>query len=718
MKQIAQNYKSGELGVVQVPRPLLRPEGILVRNVASLISAGTEKTKVDTAQMSLLGKARSRPDQVKKVLETLKKEGVANTYRKVMGKLDSLTPLGYSCAGVVVAVGAKADGFRIGDRVACAGAGYANHAEAVYVPKNLAVKIPDGVGFDAAAYATVGAIALQGLRQADLRLGECVAVIGLGLIGQLTVQLLKASGCRVLGIDLDPSSVALARANGADVGGVRGVDDVEALAAALSGGYGLDAVLITAGTRSNDPIELAPRMLRERGRVVVVGAVGMGIPRDPYYMKELDLRLSRSYGPGRYDPDYEEKGLDYPYGHVRWTENRNMGAFLTLIAEKRLDLERLTTHRFNVDRAAEAYALIAGKRQEPYMGILLEYDAEPDLSSTVPLSAKAAPKSQPGVSFLGAGSFAKSTILPVFRKPLPVVLRGIQTATGLTASDIGTKYGFAFAAATPEAIIEDRETDAVVITTRHDTHAPLTIQALQAGKAVFVEKPLALTESELDDVLAVAREASGRLLVGFNRRFAPMTREVLRRLAGNPQPRAIQMRINAGEIPRDHWIHDPAQGGGRVIGEVCHFIDLAQVLAGAPITRVYAEAMRDPASGAVIDDVVSVSLRHENGALSSIAYFANGDTSHPKERIEVFAGGEIAIIEDFRRLTHVRRGKTDVTKAANQDKGHEAELRAFVESLVSGAPMPIPLESLENVMRATLKAVDALKTGEPQTVQP
>lgn len=714
MKQVAQNFKTGVLKTRLVPSPALRPGGVIVGNAASLISAGTEKTKVETARMSLIAKAKSRPDQVRKVMETLKKEGFANTYRKVMGKLDSLSPLGYSSAGVVRQVGTGVSEFRVGDRVACAGAGYANHAEEVFVPRNLCVRIPDGVSFEHAAFTTVGAIALQGVRQADVRLGESVGVIGLGLVGQLTLMILRASGCRVIGIDVDGWNVDLAKSCGADFAVRRG-EDVVAAARELSAGVGLDAVIITAGTRSNDPVELAARLLRDRGRVVVVGAVGMTLPREPYYMKELDLRLSRSYGAGRYDVEYEEKGRDYPIGYVRWTEKRNMEAFLQLVADGRVTLERLLTHRYPVDRASEAYDLLAGDQSERFLGIVIQYDGERPLEKVVLLGDVALPaKKREGIGFIGAGSFARAMLLPYLRAE---PLRGIHTASGLTALDVGEKFGFSFAGSSPESVLDDDATGAVFIATRHDSHAALVCAALERGKDAFVEKPLALDESQLAQVVEIASKAEARLLVGFNRRFSPMIGQAKAHFQGRGYPIAINIRINAGSIPKESWIQDAEFGGGRIVGEVCHFVDLAQFMADSRVVQVYAEPLFSRIEGRVEDDSVSITLKMADGSVATIVYLANGDTAFPKERIEVFGGGRLAVVDDFRSLSLVAKGETKTFKAAGQDKGHKGEVEAFLESRKSNGPSPIALGDLVNTTRATFRILEAMRNSRPMRVE-
>src|SRR6266404_5252309 len=598
MKQVVQNFRSGQLKVEELPPPALRPGGVLVRTAFSLISAGTERTIVETAQSSLIGKARNRPDLVRQVLDTVKREGLSSTYEKVKARLSQTKELGYSVAGTVVEVGNKASEFRTGDRVACAGAGYASHAEVIYVPKNLCCKLPEGVSLEAACYTTVGSIALQGVRQADPRLGEAVAVIGLGLVGQLTVQLLKAAGCRVVGIDIAEPACELARKSGADA--VADPASAATACAALTGGHGADCVLITAATKSSEPIELAAELARDRARVVVVGLVGMDVPRNLFYAKEIELRLSRSYGPGRYDPEYEEKGTDYPIGYVRWTEKRNMEAFLHLAAEGKVNTDLLTSHRFEIARAPEAYELMMNG-SERCCGIVLEY---PDSSTTC--AAKQLKAAKPmahgdiGVSFIGAGNFARGVLLPIVKRQAKLQLVGVGAATGLSAKNTAEQFGFSYSTTDYQEILTDRESQIVFIATRHDSHAQLATEALRSGKSVFVEKPLAITGEELREVVVAARESDGLLMVGYNRRFAPIAKEIKKRFDGRAGPMTIVYRVNAGQLPRDHWTHDAAEGGGRIIGEACHFIDFVQYLTGALPARVSAEAVpRTPAVGMV-----------------------------------------------------------------------------------------------------------------------
>ncbi|HEX8903703.1 MAG TPA: bi-domain-containing oxidoreductase, partial [Longimicrobiaceae bacterium] len=653
MKQVVQHVRTRRLEVAEVPEPAPRAGGVLVRNVASLISAGTEKMLVDFAGKSLVGKARERPDLVRQVLDKVRKDGIGPTVQTVLSKLDQPLPLGYSCAGVVEEAGRGAPEFAPGDRVACAGMGYASHADVVFVPRNLAVAIPPEVSFEDAAYVTVGAIALQGVRVTEARLGEAVAVIGLGLLGQLAVQILRSAGCRVIGIDLDPAKVALARELGAEAAVLR-TDDVQAAVSAFTGGRGADAVVITAATSSSDPVELAGEIARDRAVVTMVGATGMEIPRKPYYEKELQLRLSRSYGPGRYDPEYEEKGHDYPAGYVRWTERRNMEEFLRLIAAGQVTPAKLTTHRFPVDRAEAAYELIGGKTGEAFAGVVLTYPERRTPVRTVRLAERAPVAGALGVGFVGAGNFARAVLLPAFAKAERVSLVGVSTATGMNARAAGERHGFAYATTDTAALLADPAVHAVVVATRHGSHARFAAQALRAGKAVFLEKPLAIDEEGLAEVLAAQEESGGVLAVGFNRRFSPLAEEV-RRAFTPGLPLAIQYRVNAGAIPRASWIHDPEDGGGRIIGEVCHFVDLCQFLADDIPVEVFAHALEGPEGG--LHDTVTITLRFAKGSIASIAYFATGDKSFAKERVEVFGGGTLAVLDDFREVTISRGGK-------------------------------------------------------------
>lgn len=713
MKQVLQNLRTGSLAVTDVPPPVAQRGRVIVRTAASLISAGTERMAVSMGRKSLLGKARERPDLVRQVIQKARNEGVLNTIGAVRQRLDASTPLGYSAAGIVTAIGEDITEFRAGDRVSCAGAGYASHAEVLSVPKNLCARLPSGVSFEAGAFGTVGAIALQGIRLAEPTLGESVVVIGLGLLGQLTVQLLKANGCRVFGIDLDPSRVAMAREFGADgpSGDGREVKD-EVLE--WSRGYGADAVLITAATSSSGPLELAGEISRQKGRVVAVGLVGMNVPRRPYYDRELTLRISMSYGPGRYDPNYEERGHDYPFGYVRWTENRNIAAFLDLCAEGRVNTERLVTHRFPISEAEKAYTLISGDSREPYLGVLLSYDTERPLEQVIRLKESrpsAKPSARVMLGMIGAGNYAKTMLLPNFRSA-GVEFCAIATGSGITARDIGDKYGFAYCASSSDEIMSDSGINLVVIATRHNTHADLARRALAAGKDVFVEKPLALTNEELEGVLETASGVEGRLTVGFNRRFSPLSRKAAAFFAGRRTPLSISYRVNAGHIPLTHWTQDPVEGGGRIIGEVCHFVDLMQYLTGSRVERVFAEAVRSDNRNVVEEDSVFITLRFTDGSNGSIAYLAEGDKAMPKERIEIFGEGKVFVIDDFRSATSFVNGRQETDRLRNQDKGQADEVRAVCDAVRAGAPSPIALDDLATTTRATFRIRESLRTGQ------
>jgi predicted dehydrogenase len=712
MKQVVQNFRTGELLIEDLPPPALRPGGCLVRTAFSLISAGTERATIQTAKSSLAGKAIERPDLVRQVIETFKREGLRSTYQKVKSRLNRIRPLGYSASGVVIAIGEGAEEFKIGDRVACAGAGYASHAEINFVPKNLCVRVPDEVPLDAACYTTVGAIALHGLRQSEASLGETVAVIGLGLIGQLVVQMLRAGGCRVIGIDPDPDARALAERSGADA--VADAEQARALVTDLTRGQGADSVIIAAATKSNEPVELAADVARDRARIVILGQVSMNLPRHSFYAKELELRLARSYGPGRYDPQYEEKGNDYPIGYVRWTERRNMEAFLRLMADGRVNVKSLTTHRFSIDRALEAYELILAGRQKSGFrcGVILEYPQAEAGPAEVITSKRAEPATadQLGVAFIGAGNFARGVLLPIIRRARGVQLRGVATATGTSAKSALAQFGFAYATTDYRQILEDPQTHCVFIATRHNLHARLAAEALRSRKAVFVEKPLAVTEDELREVLKAARESGSMLFVGFNRRFAPLARRIKSLLGARAGPMALLYRVNAGPLPPEHWAHDPSEGGGRIIGEVCHFIDFAQYMTDSLPGSVFAISVRREPSGATVDDSAAISISMRDGSIVSVLYAAGGDARAAKEKIEIFCGGRIAIIDDFKIGQILSGGRQEQIGRGAQDKGHADQLAAFFQAVRSGQP-PISLESLAATTLATFAIIESIRSG-------
>ncbi|GIV57689.1 MAG: oxidoreductase [Rhodothermaceae bacterium] len=721
MYQILQNIKSGETRLETVPPPADWAGGVRVRTAASLISAGTEKMLIDLAQKSLVGKAQARPDLVRQVLQKVKKEGLLNTFRNVMSKMEKPMPLGYSAAGIVEAVGREVTGFKAGDRVAIAGAGYANHAEINVVPKNLVALIPDSVSFEEASYTTVASIALQGVRLARPELGDNVVVVGLGLIGLITVQLLRAGGCRVLGLDLDPKKVALGLELGMDAGVVSSQEDPVAAVERFTRGRGADYTLITAATKSNGPIELAGEITRRKGQVVAVGAVGMNIPRDVYYKKELEVKISMSYGPGRYDPSYEEGGIDYPYDYVRWTEQRNMEAVLDLMARGYLDVKPLTTHRFPIDRALEAYELIS-EGKEPYVGIVLTYDVDRPQSPVVrvkPAGAHTA-KDRLGVGFVGAGNYAALHLLPHLQKDDRVSLAGLVTATGLNAKQKADKFGFAYCTTDLQAVLDDPDVDAVFIATRHSTHADFTVRALEAGKHVFVEKPMVVSEEQLEAVKAAYEAALAKrpvgLMVGLNRRFAPMVAAMREALpAGAKQ---MIYRVNSGAIPTSTWLHEPDEGGGMLVGEMCHFIDLMQYLAGERPVRVYAQALALHRADLADHDNVVITLTFDGGSVGTLAYSTVGDKAAPKERLEVYGGGTVAVLDDFRRLEITRGGATKREKAMNQDKGQARQLAETVAAFRTQGLAPIPFDDLVNGMQAVFAARQSLASGQPVELTP
>ncbi|RMH68454.1 MAG: oxidoreductase [Bacteroidetes bacterium] len=721
MLQVLQNVKSGETKLETVPPPALQEGTVLVRTAASLISAGTEKMLIDLAKKSYLGKAQARPDLVKQVLQKVQKEGLLNTFRNVMAKMEKPMPLGYSAAGIVERVGPGVSGVQVGDRVAMAGAGYANHAEVNVVPRNLVAAIPDGVAFEEAAYATVASIALQGVRLARPELGDYAVVLGLGLIGLITVQLLKANGCRVIGIDLDAAKVERARALGADLAIDSSVDDAARAVEQFTRGRGADHTLITAATRSNGPIELAGEITRRKGQVVAVGAVGMNVPRDVYYHKELTLQISMSYGPGRYDPSYEEGGIDYPYDYVRWTEQRNMEAVLALMAGGRLDVAALTTHRFPIEEALAAYALIEGGG-EPYVGIVLTYDVEkpqPPVVRVQPAGAHT-PSDTLGVGFVGAGNYAALHLLPHLQKNRAVTLQGLVTATGLNAQQKAEKFGFAYCTTDLQAVLDDEAVQSVFIATRHSTHAAFTERALAAGKHVFVEKPMVVDEAQLEAVVAAYETANAKrptaLMVGLNRRFAPMVERL--RDAFGAGPKQMVYRVNSGAIPTSTWLHEAAEGGGMLVGEMCHFLDLMQYISGERPVRVYAQSLALGRDDLADHDNVTITVTFDGGSTGTLAYSTVGDKAAPKERLEVFGGGTVAMLDDFRTLEIVRNGTRSRTRSANQDKGQAAQLAATVTAFRTTGQAPIPFDELVAGMQMVFAARRSLQTGEVVAVEP
>ncbi|MFF1479983.1 bi-domain-containing oxidoreductase [Streptomyces sp. NPDC058301] len=728
MKQVVQNYKSGELAVLDVPVPGCKPGGVLVRTAYSLISTGTELMKVSEAGMSMLGKARSRPDQVAKVMQSVATNGVPATYRKVMGKLDSYTPLGYSLCGVVEQVGAGIDDVAVGDVVACAGNEHALHAELNWVPKNLYARVPDGLAPRHAAFGTVGSIALQGVRRGEPQIGDVALVIGLGLIGQLVVQLLAASGVRVVGADPDPVRCELAERLGAAACGDPASAAVEAAVAELTGGHGVDQVYLAAGGATNQPVELAARLSRDRGRVVDIGKCRLDLPWNAYYEKELDVRFSRSYGPGRYDPEYELEGRDYPIGYVRWTERRNLACFLDLVARDSVDVEPLVSHIADFDDAVETYQRLKDGELKA-VAVLFRYpdQVEDTGEAAAPVVAVPAVKrsgggvSTPGrtakspvrLAFVGAGNYATSMLLPHLAQRDGVELSTVVTTTALSAANAQRKFGFAEATTDLDAVLGDKSIDAVFVVTRHSSHAELTRQALLAGKAVFVEKPLALAEDELTGVLAAVEESGNdRLQVGFNRRFAPLLLEARKRFGARTGPASLRYLVNAGRLQHGSWYLQQGAEGSRFAGEGGHFIDTASWLLNAAPVSVYAIAP----SG---NEDLQVVLRYPDGSTATISYVTTGAPGFPKETLDLVADGKVLRLDDFVRASvHDARRKRWVSSRLPKarDKGQNAELAAFVKAVRTGGPMPVPLESLVATTAATLAVQAGLVTGVPVTV--
>ena len=691
MKQILQTLRNGGIEIVDVPCPAVLGNQVLVRSRVSLISSGTERMLLEFGKANWIAKARQQPDKVRMVLEKARTDGLVATLQAVQAKLDQCIGLGYCNAGEVVESGV---------RVVSNGP----HAQMVSVPKNLCASIPDGVSDDEAAFTVVGAIALQGIRLSKPTLGETFVVTGLGLIGLIAVQLLRAHGCRVLGVDYDSKKIDLARQFGAEVVDLSRDEDPISAADRISRHRGVDGIIITAATRSSEPVHQAALMSRKRGRIVLVGVTGLELSRDDFYKKELNFQVSCSYGPGRYDPAYEEGGQDYPFGYVRWTAQRNFEAVLDMMADGRLDVARLVTHRFPFERAMEAYELIQG--DEFHLGVLLEHSGkktDEELSAhTIRLHPEwTRTKSKGNIAFIGAGSYASTTLVPAFQKA-GAGLQIIASTGGLSAACAGRKAGFFEATTDIDTLIEDSRTDTVVIATRHDSHASMVCRALKAGKHVFVEKPLAMRAEEIDEIefLLANMENKPLLMVGFNRRFSPHIVRVKELLAGTKGPKAFVYTVNAGAVPSNHWILDPERGGGRIVGEACHFLDLLRFLAGAPIV--------DLSHTAINKETVSISVSYADGSIGSVHYLANGNRSFPKERLEVFCEGRVLQLDNFRKLRAFGWPRFHRMNLWRQDKGVNACVAAFLKTVREGGPAPIPFAELIEVARFTLQAANVL----------
>ena len=736
MKQVAQNYKSGELTVLDVPPPVCRGGGVLVRSLYSLISTGTEVMKVQEAKLSLAGKARARPDQVRQVLDTVVSQGAAATYKKVMSRLDSYTPLGYSLSGVVTEVGIGAEEFTVGQMVACAGNEHALHAEVNWVPVNLCVAVPEGVAPDHAAFATVGAIAMHGVRRAECQLGEIACVVGLGLVGQLVVQLLVASGVVVVGLDVVDERCRLAEQAGAlacDAPTPAGIDRIESVLHRVSGGAGADHVLLAAGGPSNGPVEVAARLARDRARVVDIGKVSLDLPWNAYYDKELDVRFSRSYGPGRYDDRYELEGVDYPVGYVRWTERRNIACFVDLVARGALDIGALVSGTFPVAEAVAVYERLSSGSL-PGVGFLFEYPLSEPSSAGPPLAEAASrpsggpatggspragrSRSRPAgagaqvrVGFIGAGNYASSSLLPHLADDARVEMRHVATTRSLSAVNAQRRFGFTTASTDADSVLDDDSVDAVFVVTRHHSHADLTCRALAAGKSVFVEKPLALSGGELDRILEVVRDTGNdRLMVGFNRRFAPLLVDLRTRFGADRGGSVLRYAVNAGALGSRSWYGDEKLEGSRFTGEGGHFIDTVSWWLSARPSEVSTMTARDPHD-------LHVGIRFDDGSIATISYATNGNARYPKELLDVAAGGRNARFDNFRRTTLWNGRRRQVRRArGSPDKGQRQQLEAFLRSVRSGGAMPIPLQSLVDTTRATLAVSLSASSGRPQSL--
>ncbi len=711
MKQLLQSLKAGTTEIASVPCPAIRTGQLLVRTSLTLVSAGTERMLIDFGKAGFIGKARQQPDKVRMVLDKMRTDGLMPTMEAIFNKLDQPLPLGYCNVGTVLECGPGVTGFAPGDRVASNG----KHAEVVAVPVNLCARVPDAVSDEAAAFTVLAAIGLQGIRLVQPTLGEAVVVTGLGLIGLVTVQLLRAHGCRVLGIDFDPDRLALARAMGADVVDLAAGQDPVELAMAFSRGRGVDAVLITASSKSSEPVHQAALMCRKRGRIVLVGVTGLELSRADFYEKELTFQVSCSYGPGRYDTHYEEHGIDYPIGFVRWTEQRNFEAVLDMMADGRLDVQPLVSHRFALADAQQAYALVGGAG--PSLGIVLQYASAQQVpdhvlrDSTVTLRAGAPSRADPAdaatLAFIGAGNYATAVLIGAF-KAAGASLHTIVSGAGVSGLHAGRKFGFTRTSTDADAVFQDAEVGALVVATRHDSHAGFVLQALAVGKHVFVEKPLCLTLDELDRIEQAARTARERnavtpiLMVGFNRRFAPQVRKMVSLLAGLPGPKSFVMTVNAGAIPASHWTQDSVTGGGRILGEACHFIDLLRFLAASPIIGHRLLAMAS-ATG----DTVSLQLAFADGSIGTVHYFANGNKAFPKERLEVFAGGRILQLDNFRKLSGFGWPGFRRFHLWRQDKGQSACAQAFVDAVRQRSAPPIPLDQVLEVARVSIELASA-----------
>lgn len=703
MRQILQNLKTGETELATIPTPKVRPGCVLIKSSISVLSVGTERMLVDFGKGNMISKARQQPDKVRQVLDKVKTDGLQPTINAVRTKLDQPLPLGYSNAGIVIDVGAGVEEFQVGDRVISNG----NHAEVVCVPHNLCAKIPENVDFESASFTVISSIGLQGIRLAQPTLGENFVVMGLGLIGLITVQLLRAHGCRVLATDFDQKKLELAKSFGADVLDLNsGIDPVE-YGMKFSNGNGVDGVIITASTKSNEPVSQAAKMSRKRGRIILVGVTGLELSRADFYEKELTFQVSCSYGPGRYDDIYENKGIDYPYGFVRWTEKRNFEAILEMMDDEKLNIKPLISKVYPIDKAVEAYQRLSDDRSA--IGILLKYnnDNNIEFDSTVKLTNYKNPIKEKSISLgvIGAGNFTNQILLPAINKET-VNLKSIVSSGGVNGVHVGKRFGFEETTTDAETVLNNLDINSIIITTRHNSHANYVKKSLEANKHVFVEKPLCLYRNELDEIKKIKENVNRQLMVGFNRRFAPLTIKMKELLGTTTKPKTFVMLVNAGEIPANHWTQDPNVGGGRIIGEACHFIDLLRFLSGTSITSIHATKISD--STDVSEDKATITLTFADGSVGTIHYFANGHKSYPKEKLDVFVGGKILSLNNFKVLEGYGWSNFRKLKLKNQDKGHKTCINSFFDSIKNGYEL-IPVEEIFEVTEATFDAMDQLR---------
>lgn len=716
MKQVLQNLRNGQITIDEIPAPAVTPYTALVQNAFSLVSAGTERMIVEFGEKNLAGKALSRPDLVRQVLNKTAREGVIPTIQSVFNRLDQPMTMGYSCAGTLLEVGEHVRGFQPGDRVACAGAGHAVHADIVTVPQNLLVKLPESVSFQAAAFTTLGTVAMHGFRLAKPQFGEKVAVIGLGLLGLLAAQIARAAGCQVFGLEPNPSRLALAKGLGFEA---CTPEQAEETACQFTSGMGMDIVLISADTSSSEPVNQAAAIARDRGRVIAVGAVGMDITRKPFYEKEILFRVSRSYGPGRYDFDYEEMGKDYPAGYVRWTEQRNMQAFIDLLAAKAVIIDPLISHTFQIEEANRAYELILGKRDEPFLGVLLEYPQRPvsELTSRkvsfISDRKQENPVNKVVAGVLGAGIYAQGHFLPILSKAENTILHTVVSGSGVSASRAAKKYPFSYASSDENDVFQSTEINTAVVLTQHNHHVRQVLIALENGKNVYCEKPLALNMPDLQAVFDRLQENSPYLTVGFNRRFAPLALKMKEFLRSTSGPKMVTYRINAGPLPANHWLNDPQRGGGRLLGEGVHFIDFITFLVGKCPVSLDVKPL--PGQDNTPAESFSLRLNYPDGSIGIVNYLSNGDRSFPKEYCEVFTGGRIAIMDDFQKLTLVQNGKKQVHRS-QLNKGQKQAWKAFVKAIITGSAPSIPYNEIWSSSQAAILATQALSSGEKVTL--